>query len=101
MSAAEHIKWQIAVAIVVGVEKPALLIAVQGVVGRVEVEGDLLGSFCMRLEKQVDKQALDRGRLVRDLAIFRRRVVRQFEPVQRGFAGYRRAVRTPSFELAG
>ncbi len=73
----------------------------QGVVGRVEVEGDLLGRFCMRLEKQVDKQALDRGRLVRDLAIFRRRVARQFEPVQRGFAGHRRAVRTPSFELAG
>jgi hypothetical protein len=101
MSAAEHIKWQITVAIVVGVEKPALLIAVQGVVGGVEVEGYLLGRFFVRLEKEVDEQALDRGRLVRDLTILRRRVARQFEPVQRGFAGHRRAVRTPRCELAG
>jgi hypothetical protein len=76
-------------------------IAVQRVVGGVEVEGDLLGRFCVRLEEQVDEQALDRGRLVRDLTILRRRVARQFQPVQRGFAGHRRTVRTPSFKLAG
>jgi len=76
-------------------------IAVQGVVGGVEVERDLLGRFGMRLQKQVDEQTLDLGRLVRDLTIFRRRVARQFEPVQRGFASHWRAVGTPRFELAG
>ena len=43
MPAAEHIQRQIAVAVVVAVKEPAFLMAVQRVVGRVEVENDLLG----------------------------------------------------------
>src|ERR1700739_3708751 len=41
MPAAEHVKRQVAVAIVIGVEKPPLLIAVQRIVRRVEIEDDL------------------------------------------------------------
>jgi hypothetical protein len=59
-----------------------------------------LGAFACASRNR-SEQALDRGRLVRDLTIFRRRVARQFEPVQRGFAGHRRAVGTPRCELAG
>ena len=64
MPAAEHIERQIAVAIVVAVKEPAFLMAVQRVVGRVEVEDDLLGRLCVRLEEEVDKQGLDRRRVV-------------------------------------
>src|SRR5271165_488592 len=46
MAAAEHIKRQIAVAVVIAVEEAALLMAVQRVVGGVEIEDDLLGRGC-------------------------------------------------------
>jgi hypothetical protein len=41
MPAAEHVERQVAIAIVVAVEEPAFLMAVQRVVGGVEVEHDL------------------------------------------------------------
>ena len=107
MPAAEHIQGQIAVAVVIAVKEPAFLMAVQRVVGRVEVENDLLGrpsscrSPCVRLEEEVDKQRLDRRRVVADLVIARgRHLARQFQPVQRRFARCRRAVVAPGFELA-
>ena len=43
MPAAEHIERQVAVAIVIAVKEPAFLMAVQRVVGGVEVENDLFG----------------------------------------------------------
>ena len=60
MPAAEHVKRQVAVAIIVAVEEPAFLMAVQRIVGGVEVEDDLLGRPVVRLEEEVDEQALDR-----------------------------------------
>ena len=42
LPAAENIKRQIAVAFVIAVEEPAFLIAMDGVVGRVEIEDDAL-----------------------------------------------------------
>ena len=60
MPAAEHVKRQVAVAIIVAVEEAAFLIAVQRVVRGVEVEDDLLGRPVVRLEQQVDEQGLDR-----------------------------------------
>ena len=56
MSAAEHIKRQVAIAVVIAVKEPPLLIAVQRIVGRVEVEHDLTRRFGVRVEKQIDKQ---------------------------------------------
>ena len=101
MPAAEHIERQIAVAVVIAVEEPAFLMAVQRVVGRVEVENDLLGRpSCVRLEEEVDEQRLDRRRVVADLVIARGDLARQFEPVQRRFARHRRAVVAPGLELA-
>ena len=43
MPPAEHVKRQIAVAVVIAVEEAALLMPVQRVVRRIEVENDLLG----------------------------------------------------------
>ena len=63
MSTAEHVERQIAVAIVVAVEEPPFLLAVQRIVGGVEIEHDLLGSALMRLEEQIDQQRLDRHRI--------------------------------------
>ena len=73
MPAAEHVERQIAVAVVVAVEEPAFLMAVQRVVGGVEVENDLLGRPGVRLEEEIDEQRLDRRRVVADLLVAGRR----------------------------
>ena len=99
MPAAEHVERQVAVAIVVAVEEAAFLIAVQRVVGRVEVEDDLLGRPVVRLEQEVDEQGFDRRGLMADFAVAGLDS-RQFEPVERRLAGCRRAVFAPGFELA-
>ena len=59
--AAEHVQRQIAVAVVVAVEEAAFLVAVQRIIGGIEVEDDLLGRRLVRLEEEVDEQALDRA----------------------------------------
>ena len=45
MAAAEHVERQIAVAIVIAVEEPPLLLAVQRIVRRIEIEDDLLAEL--------------------------------------------------------
>ena len=42
MAAAEHVERQVAVAVVIAVEEPPLLLAVQRIIGRIEIENDLL-----------------------------------------------------------
>jgi hypothetical protein len=54
--AAEHIQRQIAVAVVIAVEAAAFLVAVQGIIGGIEVEDDLFGRRLLRLEEEVDEQ---------------------------------------------
>jgi hypothetical protein len=54
MPAAEHIERQIAVVVVIAVEKTAFLMAVQRVVGGVKVEGDLRRRCRMGVEKDID-----------------------------------------------
>ncbi len=87
-------------------EEPAFLMAVQRIVGRVEIKNDLFGGLssgrspCVRLEEEVDEQRLDRRRVVADLVIARGGLARQFEPVQRRFARHRRAVAAPGLKLA-
>ena len=43
VTAAEHVQRQVAVAVVVAVEEAALLVAVQRIVGRIQIEDDLFG----------------------------------------------------------
>lgn len=101
MAAAEDVERQVAIAAVVGVEEAALLAAVHGIVGGVEIEDDLLRRPAMRLEEEVDEERLDRRRIVGDLVVARRRGARALEPVQGRLAGYRRAAETTARELAG
>ncbi len=102
MPATEDVQRQIAVTIVVTVEEPILLLAVQRIVGRVEVDDDLLRRPPVRGQEQRDEPAPDRRRVVADLVIARRRPRRRvLQPVQRRLAGERRAVRPPRLELAG
>jgi hypothetical protein len=69
MPTAEHVQRQVAVAVVIAVKEAALLMAVQRVIGGVEIEGDPLGRGLVRLEKEVDEQALDRRRIMPDLVV--------------------------------
>jgi hypothetical protein len=82
------------------VEETLFLTPVQRVVGGVEIESDLLRRRRMGIEKQVDKQPLDRRRVIADLVVAGRLRPAQFQPVGRRFAGQRGAIRTPCFELA-
>ena len=81
-------------------EETLFLMPVQRVVGGVEIEGDLRRRRRMGVEKQVDKQRLDRRRVIADLVIAGRLRSAQFQPVERRFAGQRRTIRAPCFELA-
>jgi hypothetical protein len=83
------------------VEEATFLIAVQGIVGRIEVENDLLGRPLVRLEEEVDEQALDRRIVVPDLVVARGLDRCVLEPVQGALAGERRAVPALGCELAG
>jgi hypothetical protein len=67
MPPAEDVEWQIAVAIVIAVEEAPLLVPVQRVIARVEVENDLLRRLGVRLEEEIDKQAFDRRPVIADL----------------------------------
>src|SRR5580700_846094 len=74
--------------------------AVQRVVGGVEVENDLLGRPCMRREEEVDEQGLDRCRVMADFVVARGERTGKFEPIERRLASQRRAIRAPTLELA-
>ena len=67
--AAENVKRQVAIAVVVAMEEPALLRAVDRVIGRIEVQHDLLGRARMRIEEDVDEQRFQARRVVIDLVI--------------------------------
>ena len=69
MPAAEHVQRQIAIAIVVAVEEPALLMPMQGIIGGVEVDIDVHRRPLMGIEEQLDKQPLDRRAVVVDLVV--------------------------------
>jgi hypothetical protein len=101
MPAAHHIERQIAVAIVIAVEEPPFLVAVERVVGGIDVEHDLGGRRLMRLQEERDEQALNGGRIMSDLVIARRLRSAQLKTVERRFAGHRRAVRPPCRKLVG
>ena len=87
-----------AVAVVVAVEEPPLLMPVQRVVGGVEVEHDLLRRALVGVEKQVDEQRLDRGAVVGDPAVAVGFRAAMLEPVERALAGERRAAPVPRLE---
>ena len=100
MPPAEHVERQIAVGVVIAVEETLFLMPVQRIVGGVEIEGDLRPRHPMGVEKQVDKQPLDRRRVIADLVVAGRFQPAQFQPVERRFAGQRGTIRAPRGKLA-
>jgi hypothetical protein len=74
--------------------------AVDRIIGGVEIENDLLGRFGVRLEEHLAKQGLDRGRIMAHSMIFCWLGSAQFKPVERAFARQRRAVPAMSAELS-
>jgi hypothetical protein len=81
-------------------EEPPLLLAVQRIIGRVEIKNDLLRCAFVRLQEQVDQKLLDGHRIVADLVVARGLQFAQLQPVQRRLAGNRRAILAPRCELA-
>jgi hypothetical protein len=81
-------------------EEAAFLMAVQRIIGGVEVEDDLLGRRRVRFEEEVDEQTFDRRPVVADLVVARRSPRGVLEPVQRAFASQRGAGLAPGGELA-
>jgi hypothetical protein len=69
MPAAEHVERQIAVVVVIAVEETLFLMPVQRIVGGVPIEGDLRWRRRVGIEKLVDKQPLDRRRVIADLVV--------------------------------
>jgi hypothetical protein len=82
------------------VEEPALLLAMQWIVRRVQVEHDLPRRPPMGLHEQVDQQGFDRRPVMADPVVPRRLRTAQLQSVQRDFAVDRRAIRTLCLELA-
>ena len=82
-------------------EETPFLVAVQRVIGGVQIEDDLLGRAGVGIEEELDKHPLDRRPIMADLVIGRDRLAAQFQPVERRFAGPRRAILAPRGKLAG
>jgi hypothetical protein len=84
------------------VKEPALLLPVKGIIGRVEVEDDLLRRSRVRFEEEVDEEVGECGRIVTDLVIAIVRPQRRvLQAIKRALAGERRAVRALGLELLG
>ena len=98
--AAEDIKRQVAVAVVVAVEEPPLLVAVQRVVGGVEIEHDLLRRPVVGVEEQIHEQRLDRRAVVGDPAVAVGPGGAMLEPVERALSRERRAPAVPRLQPA-
>ena len=107
--AAEDVERQVAIAVVVAMEEArsaraphAFLLAVDRVVGGVEVEHDLLRRSLVAIEEDVHEQCFQARRIVIDLVILPGLAPRPvLQPVERALAGHRRTVRTLGLELAG
>jgi hypothetical protein len=82
-------------------EEPSLLMTMQRIIRRIEVEDDLRGRPPMRLQEHLDEQPLDRGRIMAHFMISRRHGPAQLQSVQRRLARQRRAVRPLCRQLAG
>jgi hypothetical protein len=83
------------------VEEPPFLVPVHGVVGGINIKGDLLRRRFMRLQEKRDEQALNARRIMGDLVIARCRLAAQFKTVEGRLPRHRCAVRSARLQLAG
>jgi hypothetical protein len=93
MAAGEDVERQVAVAVVEAREVPALLLAVHGIVRRVEIDDELAWRLVVGLHHQRHEQPLDRGRIVGDLVIgVCADLGRVLQAIERRLAGERGAI---------
>ena len=78
-------------------EEALRLMAVDGDVGRIQIQHDLVGRAAVRFQKQVPQQAVQSLGRVADLVIAAG-AANQLQPVQRALAGQRITQITPSAE---
>ena len=69
MAGAEDIERQVAVAPVAAVKEAVLLLAVEGIVGGVEIEDDLIGRLRVGLGERFDQQGLQGLGVMVDLVV--------------------------------
>ena len=69
MAVREDVEGEIAVAFVVAVEEAVLLFPVEGIVGGVEIEDDLIGGLRMGLDEQVHQEGLQGFGVMVDLVV--------------------------------
>ena len=92
MPAAEDVQRQIAVAIVVAVEVPTFLLAVERIVGGIEVDDNAHRRLAMSFQEQIDEQPLDGRAIVIELVVTVPADLRgMLQPVERRLAGERPA----------
>ena len=101
MPASEDVERQITVAVVVAVEMPALLLAVDGIVRGVQVDDHARGAFSVGLQTERHEQRRNGGLVVGDLVIgIAADLGGVLQPVERRLPRERRAVRPLGGELA-
>ena len=60
VSAAEDGERQVTGAVVIAMKKPSFLMAVDRIVGRIEIQDDLAGGGAVSVEKDIDEPGFDR-----------------------------------------
>ena len=83
MGSAEDVQRQITIAVIIAVKEAAFLMAVQRIIGGVEVENDLLRRLLVRLQEQIDKQGFDLGAVPGNPVVTRQLRSAQLQPVER------------------
>jgi hypothetical protein len=88
--ATENVQRQIAVVVVVAMEKARFLLPMQWRVRGIQIQNDRSRHFVLGLQKQRDQQFIDGFRRIGDLVVAfgsRRTSGRQFQPIQSAFPG--------------
>ena len=69
MAPTENIKRQVAVAVIIAVKEPPLLIAMHRIISGIKIENDLVRRSFVRFQEQVDHQLLYGDWIMADLVI--------------------------------
>ena len=83
MGSAEDVQRQVTIAVIIAVKEAAFLMAVQRIIGGVEVENDLLRRLLVRLQEEIDKQGFDLGAVPANPVVARQLRSAQLQPVER------------------
>ena len=91
MLAAENIQRQITIAVVVTMEEPAFLFAMQRQIGRIDIDNHLFRRLVMRFDEHRHQQLIDTVFPECDFLVPIRHAVAEFHPIQSALARQRSA----------